>query len=222
MDTTTETTGTEDATQVEAPKPTPPADAPQQAPATQAKGDDLPDDPEKLKEIIRNTRAEAGKSRVNAKAKAAEEARESLVQELGKALGLIQDDTSTSPEELTRQLTAEREAAAQARLEVAVYKAANGAADPARLLDSMSFRAALQGVDPADADAVQNAVKTFVEANPHFTSKPAQVAGPSTVPHAAGSGEGQITKEQFDRMSGEERNQLYLTNVDLYRQLAGM
>lgn len=167
-------------------------------PADPAAGDDdLPDDPDKLKALLKQARADAGKSRVNAKAKAAEDAQAAMVQQIGKALGLIKDPKDQpTPEQLTQQLTAQQEAAHQAQTQLAVYRASGKLADPDMLLDSSSFLASLKDVDITDTKAVQGAVKAFVTDHPKFA--PTQVAGASTVEHPGGTGEGRGHSTSLD------------------------
>lgn len=208
----------------EQPDPTQGADAGGKAaddPADPAAGDDdLPDDPEKLKALLKKARADAGKSRVNAKTKAAEDAKASLVQELGKALGLIKDEKDNpTADQLTQQLTAQQEAAKAAQTQLAVYRASGKLADPDMLLDSSSFLASLKDVDITDTKAVQGAVKAFVTDHPKFA--PTQVAGASTVEHPGGTGEGETTPQQFRAMGIAERTALKQSNPTLYARLAG-
>lgn len=182
----------------EQPDPTQGTEKAAGSPAVPAAGDDdLPDDPEKLKALLKQARSEAGKSRVNAKTKAAEDAKASLVQELGKALGLVKDEKDKpTAAQLTEQLTAQQETAKQAQTQLAVYRAAGTLADPDMLLDSSSFLASLKDVDITDTKAVQGAVKAFVTDHPKFA--PTQVAGASTVEHPGGTGEGRGHSTSLD------------------------
>ncbi len=190
-------------------------------PADPAAGDDdLPDDPEKLKALLKKARADAGKSRVNAKTKAAEDAQAAMVQQIGKALGLIKDEKDKpTADQLTEQLTAQQEAAKAAQTQLAVYRASGKLADPDMLLDSSSFLASLKDVDITDTKAVQGAVKAFVTDHPKFA--PTQVAGASTVEHPGGTGEGETTPQQFRAMGIAERTALKQSNPTLYARLAG-
>lgn len=202
------------------PTATGPAAGSPAAPAAGTDDDDLPDDPEKLKALLKQARSEAGKSRVNAKAKAAEDAQAAMVQQIGKALGLITDDKAKpSAEQLTEQLTAQQEAAKTAQTQLAVYKAAGKIADPDMLLDSTSFLTSLKDVDVTDTKAVQAAVTQFVTDHPKFA--PTQVAGASTVEHPGGTGEGETTPAQFKAMTIQQRTELRRNNPTAYDQLAG-
>ncbi|MEU9968024.1 hypothetical protein [Streptomyces malaysiensis] len=60
----------------------------------------------------------------------------------------------------------------------AVYQAAPAAgADPLTLLDSLSFRTAVEAIDPADTAALTAAITAAVTANPRLGSAP--VPGPA-------------------------------------------
>ncbi len=164
------------------------ADAAQEAPKT---ADGLPTDPEQLQNMVRALRKENAKDRTTAKQKAADAAQESLVLQIGKALGLIKDDDDTpTPEDLTRQLTAEQDAKRTAQAALAVYRAAQGIADPDMLTDSTRFQKALDGVDITDQQAVTAAVKAFIKDHPQYAGTRApQAGGANTIDHPAGSGE---------------------------------
>ncbi|WP_194522349.1 hypothetical protein [Cellulosimicrobium sp. JZ28] len=155
-------------------------------------GDNLPDDPAVLKGMIADLRRENGSARTNAKAQAADEARTALVQELGKALGLVKDgEQAPKPEELTAQVQAAQHAARAAQVELAVHRAASThRADPSALLDSRAFLAKVVDLDPTANDfgeKVTAAIKQAVTDNPKLLA--AQAAGASSVDHAGGSGE---------------------------------
>ncbi|WP_276670278.1 hypothetical protein [Schaalia cardiffensis] len=188
-------------------------------PAAQDKpADGLPDDITQLKDIIHKLRGENAKDRTEAKTKAAEQARTDLTQQIGRALGLITDDETLTPEALTESLTKAQEDARTAKAQLAVYKAAQGRADADALLDSQAFNRKIADLDLNDANAVTKAIDDFTKENPRF--KPVQAAGTSAIEHPAGSGEGAITHEQFRAMTGQQRNELHATNPDLYRTLA--
>jgi hypothetical protein len=168
-----------------APEPAAPAAAAPAAPA----GDNLPDDPAALKTMIAELRKENGSARTNAKAQAAEDARNELTQSLGKALGLIKDDTPLDPAQLTASLTTAQTEAKQARVELAVFSAAANKEQATGLLDSSSFLKSLDGVDPTDAAAVQAKVTAAVTANPHLAALGGvKVPAPTPGQGAAGAG----------------------------------
>src|SRR5690606_17931146 len=142
--------------------------------------------------MITDLRRENGAARTNAKAQAADEARTALVQELGKALGLVKDgEQAPKPEELTAQVQAAQQAARAAQVELAVHRAAaTHKADPSALLDSRAFLAKVADLDPTADDfgeKVTAAIKQAVSDNPKLLA--AQAAGASSVDHAGGSGE---------------------------------
>ena len=151
--------------------------------------DGLPSDPEQLRKMIKDLRKEAAKDRVAGKEKAADEARRAVLDEISKALGLSKSDEAPelTAEQLTAKLTESKAAGHASALELAVYKAAGDLADPARLLDSQSFHAAVKDVDLADAEAVKNAITAFTKDHPHF-AKTQAVSGASAIDKPAGSG----------------------------------
>ena len=103
----------------------------------------------------------------------ADQARNELAQTIGKALGFVQDDEPADPVKLTEQLTAAGADARQAKIELAVFRAAQATdADPSALLDSRAFLVKLAGVDPSDTAAITAAVTEAVTANPRL-GKPA-------------------------------------------------
>lgn len=184
-----------------APASTPPAGnppAPAQAasvdPAAPGQDDDPEPwaDPAKAKATIERLQREAasagGKARDTARAQAAQEARDSLVQDLGKALGLVKDgEEAPDAETLTRQIAEKDEQTRQAQVELTVYRtAAKAGADADALLDSRSFLAALDGIDPTDGEKITAAIQDAVKNNPKL--KTSQVAGRSGTELPGGSG----------------------------------
>lgn len=163
-------------------------DAKQETPKTP---DSLPTDPEQLQNMVRALRKENAKDRTAAKQKAADDAQASLVQQIGKALGLIKDDTDTpTQDDLIRQLTTEQEAKRTAQTTLAVYRAAQGIADPDMLTDSARFHKTLADVDITDQKAVTDAVKAFIKDHPQYAgTRTPQTGGANTLDHPAGSGE---------------------------------
>ncbi|HEY9372420.1 hypothetical protein [Streptomyces sp.] len=130
----------------------------------------------RLERDLAAARQEAGKARTTAKANAAEQARLEMAQTIGKALGLVQDDTPPDPAELTRTIgekasrITELETTARTQaIELAAYKAAaKHGADPGALLDSRNFLTSVTGLDPAADDfttKLDDAIKTAVENN---------------------------------------------------------
>lgn len=131
-------------------------------------GEDIAALPDWAQKAIKDARAEAGKARTTAKANAAAEARDALVQQIGGALGLLDDSKDgapLAPEELTRQLTAEREQAMSARIELHLYRTAQRlGANAEQLLDSRAFVDSIDSldVDPSDVDAFTQAVEVKI------------------------------------------------------------
>ncbi|TSI11964.1 hypothetical protein [Brevibacterium aurantiacum] len=141
-------------------------------------------------------RVKAREAKEAADATAAE--KDALIQQLGKALGLIKDDDKgdgPDAEALTKQIADEQAKATEAARELAVYKAAatNGA-DPTKLLDSRSFLASIKDVDHGDEKAIGAAIKAAVDANKSFAS--ARAAGASTADTASGPGGGSTPKAE--------------------------
>lgn len=163
--------------------------------------------PPAVQKLITDARAEAGKARTTAKQQAADEARTQLAKEIGKALGLVQDD-NPDPAKLTAQLTEQTAAARQSAVQLAVYKAAGKAgANADALLDSVGFANATKELDPTAADfgaQVEAAITAAVGANPLLKvapTGPARSGGQFT----GSPGEpGQITEDQLKTMSPEQ------------------
>ncbi|MFI0268572.1 hypothetical protein [Streptomyces luteogriseus] len=134
--------------------------------------------PSRRDKELERARDQAAKARVGAK-EAAEKAKKELVQDIGKALGLVQDEKDEAPDpaklqaEIERRTTAHRETA----IELAVYRGASKyGADPDALTDSRGFLNSIKGLDPEDegfAKAVNAAIKKAVEDNPKLKSAPA-------------------------------------------------
>lgn len=126
-----------------------------------------------LLSTIKDLRRENAKRRTStqeATQTAAEQAKSELAQEIGKALGIIEDGEDTpDAQQLTQQLTEQTQAAKQAQLELAVYKAANThGADADALLDSRSFLEKVADIDPSKTADIEQAIKDTVETNPRL------------------------------------------------------
>lgn len=180
--------------------------------------------PDWAQQEIKNLRKENGASRTNAKQQAAEAAKQETLQSVAKALGLLPDDGPVDPEKLTQDLTTSRDEARQAKVELAVFKAAGTAgADPDALLDSRSFANKIGALDPAADDfpaKVSAAITDAITANPKFKTA-AQAAGRSGTEMAGGTGESSVTAEQFKAMDYNAKAALFQSNPELYRQLSG-
>ncbi|MDR7385218.1 hypothetical protein [Promicromonospora iranensis] len=147
-------------------------------------------DPAKAKAEIERLRRENGADRTNAKQTAAQEARDALAQDIGKALGLVKDDAPTDPAVLATKAQEATEAARAAQVELAVFKAAQTAgANPVALLDRNSFTKAIAGLDPTAADFDTKVAAAITAATTADPTLRAQAAGASSVDHAGGSGE---------------------------------
>lgn len=144
---------------------------------------------QRLEAEISKLRAENSKARVNAKTQAAEDARKNLIQELGKTLGLVKDgDRAPTPEQLTKDLTEEREKGSTAQLQLTIFRAApKHGADGDALLDSASFLSAVKGLDPTDSEKIGQAIKAAVDANPRY--RVAQAAARTSAEFNGGTGE---------------------------------
>ncbi|MFB7908120.1 hypothetical protein ACFC1T_16945 [Kitasatospora sp. NPDC056076] len=172
----------------EAPKPSPPAKAADDSAATIAR----------LEKQLADARKDAGAARINAKQQAADDAKAELAQQIGRALGLVKDDTPPDPAKLAEQISTQTtrigdlESAIRAKdVELAVHGAAekHGAKVHA-LLDSRTFLRAIGDLDPsaksftADLDA---AIKQAVDQNPNLRAQPQ--AGRSGADLTGGPGE---------------------------------
>ncbi|WP_326698037.1 hypothetical protein OG909_12205 [Streptomyces sp. NBC_01754] len=151
-----------------------------QAPADQQQGTEGDESslPAWAQAALKTARAEAGKSRVTAKQKAADDARASLAQDIGKALGLVEDDAPADPAQLTQQLAAEQAKARGVAVELAAYKAAQTEQVRAdRLLNSRTFTDRLAALDPAAddfGDQLKAAIKAEVTTDPDlYKTRPA-------------------------------------------------
>jgi len=174
-----------DGEQQDQPEPTPPPQNEQDESA-------LPDWAQKA---LAKARSDAGKARVTAKqiaaAEAAEKAKQEMAQQIGKALGLINDDDKADPEKLTVELAARDKQLRQLQVEQAAYKAAaKHNADPDALLDSRGVTDQLSKLDPSADDfasQVDAVIKAAVESNPRLKS--GQAPGKSGNELPGGSGE---------------------------------
>lgn len=142
------------------PTPAPPA------PPAPAAAELSQEDKDALIAKLRKEAADAnGKARETARAEAGKAAEEAIIQKIGTALGLI--ETPTDPAALAEQVAASTAAAKQAKLELAVYQAANASnVDAAALLDSRTFLARIADADPTDTTAIAAAIGEFATANP--------------------------------------------------------
>ncbi len=170
----------------------------QQSAGTKDSSADLAATVARLEKQLADARKDAGAARVNAKQTAADEARAELAQQIGKALGLVKDDTPPDPAKLAEQIGTQTgritdlESTLRAKeVELAVHAAAEKfQAKAGALLDSRSFVKAVRALDPAAADfttQLDAAIKTAVDSNPQYRVTPQ--AGRSGAEIAGGSGE---------------------------------
>lgn len=167
-----------------------------------AKVEDLPDWAQKM---VKDLRTEAASARTNAKKTAADEARNALVQDLGKALGLVKgDEDKLTPEQLADRVNKAESTAKQTTLELAVYRTAGKAgADPDALLDSRGFLSSIQDLDPSANNfttKVTDAIKDAVKNNPKLKASQAG-AGSSSADHGTG-GSGDKGQRKAKGLSG--------------------
>jgi hypothetical protein len=148
-------------------------DKPKPKPPAKKDGDEDPAaELARLRKELRQANADAAKARTTAKKNAAEEAKAQLVQEIGKALGLVQDgkDEAPDPAKLTAEIERTQKAHRDAVIELAVYRGASKhGADPEALTDSRAFLKSLAELDPADEEftkKVNAAIKQAVTDNP--------------------------------------------------------
>lgn len=188
------------------PAPAPAAD-PAPAPAEPAPAAKADDELQQLRDQLAQEQVKAAQRAKDA-AKAAEDA---VMKKIGLAAGFIEDDTKApDAEALAKQAAESAKVAKATRIENAVIREApKHGGDIDALLDSTAFTKALDKLDPASdgfREQVADLIKSTVAANPKYAAAPI-VPGRSGGDPNAGSGEGtgQITREQLDRMSPQER-----------------
>lgn len=169
--------GQDDDGQDTKPKPKPPAKKDGEDPAATIA---------RLQKELKTANGEAAKARTGAKKAAADEARTEIVQELGKALGLIKDDKDAPPDPaaLTAKIEQATAAHRETAVELAIYRHASAhGADPDALTDSRAFLNSIKGLDPSEdgfAKKVQAAIKQAVTDNPKLkaaSQAPARTSG---------------------------------------------
>ncbi|MEU9640940.1 hypothetical protein [Streptomyces sp. NPDC048188] len=132
---------------------------------------------ERLRKELKQANGEAAKARTSAKKAAADEARSEIMKELGKVLGLVEDDDKTPPDpaKLKAQIESATAAHRETAIELAVYRgAAKHGADPDALTDSRAFLSSIKDLDPSDegfAKDVSAAIKTAVADNPKLKAQ---------------------------------------------------
>ncbi|WP_052334465.1 hypothetical protein [Streptomyces microflavus] len=169
---------------------------------------------------LTDARAEAGKTRVTAKQKAADEARAELLAQFTALIDPSKGEQPATAEQLTQQLTDSQQQARQTAVELTVYRTARDAGgDPDALLDSVAFIRSLSDIDPTDAAAITAAVQAAVTANPKLGAAPAGPARGGA--DFTGQQGGAVTPAQFAAMSYGQRTELFQNDPATYRQLAG-
>jgi hypothetical protein len=156
---------------------------------------------------VRNLRTEARDRRLALEAattgqqSAVDAALEAERRRLGLALGLIEPEAPTTPsvEELVSTNAADRATIASQAGELAVLRNAPlVGGDANRLLDSKEFEKTLAGVNLADATAVQNAIRDFVQKNETYRTAP-PIGGSSGT---GGAGNGGATGPDTSSLHG--------------------
>ncbi|HWU31056.1 MAG TPA: hypothetical protein VN041_18395 [Microbacterium sp.] len=167
------------------------------------------------KEYVEKLRREAAGYREKAKtdaAAAAEAARSEVAQQIGKALGLVQDDTPPDPAALVAQAETERNQAIEReqslKRQLAVLTGSDKHdANTAELLDSNAFGSKLKALDP-DADdfasLVDALIKETVDGNP-TKFKRVQLAQRTGGGDHSGEGASQLSREQLAALPPAER-----------------
>jgi len=199
-----QTDGDVDTEQGQAPKPAPPAVKP-----TTKTGDDPKEVISRLERELKEARGEAAKTRTTAKAQAADEAKKQFATEIGKLLGLVEDDSPPDPAKLAAAVAekdgriGDLEGALRAKdVELAVHlRSEKHQAKASALLDSRSFLKAVADLDPASksfAGALDSAIKDAVKDNPSLKAAP--TAGRSGADLSDGAGE--TNKPRATSLSG--------------------
>ncbi|MBZ6250566.1 hypothetical protein KVH27_19560 [Streptomyces olivaceus] len=185
-------TGTDDEGKGEKPKPKPPA----------KKDEDPAAELARLRKELKTANGEAAKARTTAKKAAADEARTEIMKELGKVLGLVEDDDKTPPDPaaLKAQIESATAAHKSTAIELAVYRGAGKAGvDPDAITDSRAFMKSIEDLDPSDegfAKAVTAAMKKAAEDNPKL--KAASQAPARTSSDFSGSSEKPASKNSIE------------------------
>ncbi|MGW3191601.1 hypothetical protein ACWDBT_27550 [Streptomyces ardesiacus] len=185
-------TGADDGGKGEKPKPKPPA----------KKDEDPAAELERLRKELKQANGEAAKARTSAKKAAADEARAEIMKELGKVLGLVEDDDKTPPDPaaLKAQIESATAAHKSTAIELAVYRGAGKAGvDPDAITDSRAFMKSIEDLDPTDegfAKAVTAAMKKAAEDNPKL--KAASQAPARTSSDFSGSTEKPASKNSIE------------------------
>lgn len=99
-----------------------------------------------------------------------------------------QESEPPDPEPITEPPAAPAVTTRQDSLELAVFRAAGAAADPAVLLDNVTFLASIKDIDPDDSEAITAAITAAVESNPRLGAAPSRLPLPNPAQGSSGSG----------------------------------
>lgn len=170
----------------------------------------------RLEKELADARKEAAKDRTTAKQQAADDAVKALTEKLGKALGLVAEDTPPDPKALAAAIAqkdttiADKDKVIQAQtVELAVWaRAAKAGARASALLDSRSFMTTLAELDPTSkgfTTALDNAIKAAVKDTPSFAATTAATASGGDL--SGGTGES-TTRQRPTSLSAAVRGAL--------------
>lgn len=199
------------------PAPTDPPAEPTAPPAEPAEPTQPPAGDETFsKEYVEKLRREAASYREKAKtdaAAAAEAAKTELAQSIGKALGLVKDDTPPDPAALVARAEDEKNKAIEReqslKRQLAVLTGADKhAANTAELLDSNAFGSKLKALNP-DADdfatQVDALIKETVDGNPSKYKRVQVAASPGGAQHTGEQPPGDPENKSIDDLRKERQ-----------------
>lgn len=157
--------------------------------------------PPHVQKMITDLRSENAKHRTKAKTAseeaktAADKARADFAKQIGKALGLVEDDAPPDVNALMQQLTTKDGELKARTVELALYRTAGKAGGNAEaLLDSRSFLAEVGELDHSSKTFIadlESTVKDFVKKHPQFKNTAGQAPATSGGELNGGSGERQ-------------------------------
>lgn len=192
----------------------PPADAPpagEEPDGTDPAAPPTDELPEWARKSISDANREAAAARIAAKEarEAADRAQADLVQNIGRALGLVQNDDEPTVESLTTALQQRDSTLTETQASLAAQRAENAVlryagkhnGDPDALLDSRDFEKKLAAIDStADdyASQVEDLVKSEVESNSRY--RKVQVAPRSSNGDPAPAGGSNAPKDDIESL----------------------
>jgi hypothetical protein len=142
---------------------------------------DLPDwakDPAQALREVEKARTEAAAARTKAREAAKDEARATLLKELG----LVNDDEPADPKQVAADLAAARTQATDAARELAIFRNAPTGTDVNALLDSRSFMTTVGSIDPTDTAALVAAIGQAITNTPRLKSGQAPASSGTDIP----------------------------------------